>query len=203
MFNYLNMKALLFDLWGTLAYLEDGIDFVGEIALALGINKSKYIDFVVNTWYKEGLSPKGALERLSSKFGTKPDLNIIGLLYEPLKRARLYPDVIHNLERLRNQGMLVLVSDTTPVGRGCINKLNITNYFNSLHFSFDYGFTKKEGLYKKVIDELRLYPSNCIVIGNSMNSDYRQGVKIGAKSILVDRENKHKGVKKVLTLDEL
>ena len=136
------MKQLLFDLWGTLAYIEEGGDFVKEIAIVLGTTKSKYRAFVVNTWYKEGLTAEEFLQRASLEFRRNLDMSLIDLLLEPIKRVKLYPDVVPNLKKLMHEKRLFLVSDTTPIGGECINQLEITNYFESIHLSFEYGVTK-------------------------------------------------------------
>lgn len=197
------MNLLLFDFWGTLAYLEEGRDFIAEIASLLDITKSEYKEFVVERGYKEGLSPEEFAVKLSDHFGKSPTTNLVTLLSTPIERVKLYPDVVQNLNRLAEGYRLALVSDTTKIGKECASRTKMERYFGNMFFSCDYGITKKEGLYKLAIMELGIEPSNCTVIGNSMNSDYLMAQKMGSQAILIDRRNQHDGVRKVITLEEL
>ena len=197
------MNTLLFDFWGTVAYLEEGRDFVAEIVYSLGITKVEYREFIIKTWYKENLTPEEFSVRLTTHFGKEPDINIVDLLFSPFERVKLYADVIPNLNRLSKNNELFLVSDTTNIGKKCAILTEMEMYFGKIFFSCDYGITKREGLYEVVIGELACRPSECIVLGNSINSDYLMAERIGAQAILVDRKNEHKGFRKIITLDEL
>jgi len=197
------MDTLLFDFWGTLAYLDEGEDFVDKIAVSLGISRENYTDFVIKVWYKENLTPEKFAVRLTNEFGRVPKSPLVNLLLSPLKRVKLYPDAIPNLDRLVRKYKLALVSDTTPIGKECANIVCIDDYFEDTFFSCDYGITKKEGLYGRVLRELKLEPSACVIIGNSMDSDYSLAERLKVRAILMDRADKQKGVRKIKELGEL
>jgi len=197
------MDSLLFDFWGTLAYLEYGRDFIAEIASSLDITESEYKEFVVEKWHKEDLSPEEFAIKLSDHFGKSPAKNLVTLLSIPIERIKLYTDVIPNLNRLVKEYKLALVSDTTNIGKKCVCHTEMEKYFENIFFSCDYGITKREGLYEVAIRKLEIEPWACTIIGNSVNSDYAIAKKIGARGILIDRKNQHKGVRKIITLWEL
>ena len=45
------MGKIMFDFWGTLAYLEQGEDFGQVIANSLKISKKEYAQLVLDNWF--------------------------------------------------------------------------------------------------------------------------------------------------------
>lgn len=198
-------KNIFFDFWGTLSYLEQGIDFGEEISKIFGIKKEEYLAFVEDVWFKRDVSPEQFALLLTTKFsGNESDIGrLIELIKNPLKRTQLYPETIKTLERLYPIYDLFIISDTSSVGKEAVKNLDLVRYFKRLFFSCDYNMRKNEGLYKRAFSELGIKPSECLVVGNSIKSDYEIPKNVGARALLLDREGKLEGLDLIRNLEEL
>ena len=202
------MKNMLFDFWGTLAYLTPGEDFGAIISNTLGIDKERYLEFVKSCWFTERLSSVDFAKALIEKF-SKPrkDLehSLVEYIESPIYRAKLYPEVskvLHNLSLNKN---LYLVSDTSSIGKQIIENLDILKFFNQTFLSFEHGLTKKEGLYNLVFKTILAKYEDVMVIGDSLESDYYLPRQLGVRSLLVDRNEKyaHTEFDRIKSLNEL
>lgn len=210
MVTYLNsfrsiifMKDLLIDLFGTLTYLAPGEDFGLAIAEILGISKERYLDYT-KSWFRKELTAEEFADMMIRDLGTNTDKReIVKWIRNPLSRARLYPEVTESLSRLKRKKVLYLVSDTSSLGREIINNLGLESYFSKLFLSCEYGKTKKEGLYEIVFKEIKKDPKECTVVGDSLEADFNIPLKLGANTILLDRENKFSNYKRISSLREL
>jgi HAD superfamily hydrolase (TIGR01549 family) len=199
------INNVFFDLWGTLAYVEQDSDIPLEIANILGTTREKYISYVKEFWFKDEISAEQFSEILVRDFKSNPTnlLELIRLIKSPVEKAKIYPDAIKNLLRLSSDYSLFLVSDTSSIGKAVVEKLDLIHYFKKTFFSCNYKKRKSEGLYKLVMSELKLNPKECLFVGDSLNSDYNLPRSLGAYSILINRANKIHGPDIIHNLDEL
>ena len=121
------MQNIAFDLWGTLAYLKPGEDFGIAIARELGINKEEYHNLVKKFWFKNCLEPREFAELLIRETGNKKaSIEIlIKHIQIPYGRHTLYPDSLKSLESLSRDRQLLLVSDTSSLGKRMFYDLEI------------------------------------------------------------------------------
>lgn len=196
------MGNIIFDFWGTLAYLTNGPDFGKEISKLVRIKKEEFHKLVKKYWFKREISPEEFAKLLITK--TNSQVNIEDLVYwieNPISRARLYDEVTSSLERLRKKNDLYLVSDASTVGKIIINNLNITHYFQQVVLSCENGITKSEGLYNTFFRTKCIDRINTLVIGDSLPLDYDIPIKLGVKAILIDREKKLRGYDAINSLE--
>jgi FMN phosphatase YigB (HAD superfamily) len=185
------MQNIAFDLWGTLAYLKPGEDFGITIARELGINKEEYHNLVKKFWFKNCLEPREFAEIL------------IKHIQSPYGRHSLYPDSLKSLERLSRDRQLLLVSDTSSLGKRMFYDLEISHFFRKLYFSCDKGMTKEGGLYSRVLEDLEIQPQEILVVGDSINADYNVPLNLGSRAILIDRNNQYPEEQSIKSLEEL
>ena len=198
------MGNIVFDFWGTLAYLVYGPDFGEEIYKLVGLKKEDFHKLVIEHWFKRELSQEEFAKLLITNTNSQASTDdIVYLIESPLKRARLYEDVIPSLERLSRNNDLYLVSDTSTVGRRVINSLGIRHYFQQVILSCEDGIIKSEGLYDKFFRNRGLDIRNTLVVGNSPASDYYIPIKLGARAVIIDREDKLAGYKTIHSLEEI
>lgn len=198
------MKNIFFDLWGTLIYLEPGEDFIFRIAEKIGLNKQNYMEQVKSIWYRQNISPEEFADYLLKRFDAKSSNDeIVSWLRNPIERARLFPEVLTSLTRLKEDNELYLVSDTGSVGREIIGNLDLERFFSMIFLSNERGITKKEGLYKLSFDKANKKPSDCLVIGDSLERDYKIPLNLKAKTILIDRYNRYSAYDCIRTLEEI
>lgn len=195
---------MVFDLWGTLAYLIPGPDFGEEIARMIGLEKVGFHEIVKKHWFKSEMSPEEFAQLLIDE--TNSQTNIKELTYwikNPLKRARLYDDVNSSLNRLSLNNRLYIVSDTSTVGRDIIDKLGIQEHFQQVILSCKNGITKAEGLYYKFFRDANLDLEDTIVIGDSPALDYDIPINLGARAVLIDRKRRLSGYQTIQSLEEI
>jgi len=198
------MRNIVFDFWGTLAYLTPGPDFGEEISKLVGLKKEDFHKLVIEHWFKRELSQKEFANLLITNTNSQASTeDIIYWIENPLKRVRLYEDVITSLERLNRDNDLYLVSDTSTVGRNIIKSLEIRRYFQQVILSCENRITKSEGLYDKFFTNSGLNIKDTLVVGNSPALDYDIPIKLGARAILIDREKKLAGYKTIHSLEEI
>ncbi len=198
------MGRIIFDFWGTLAYLEQGEDFGQGIANALNISKQEYTKIVMNHWFtRNQTAQEFARFLVASKHAAESLIPYLtGLIESPIPRARLFPDANPSLERLSADNQLYLVSDTSSIGERIIDSLKVRSYFKGVYLSNRFGQTKSNGLFERVFEEIG-DASNILVVGDSVESDYLIPRKLGARSLLMDRSGKHSGFDTIKTLEEI
>lgn len=199
------MKNIAFDLWGTLAYLKPGEDFGLAIAKELDINKEEYHNFVKQFWFKKCLGSREFAELLIRETGNRnvSTEKLINHIQSPYGRHTLYQDSVKSLERLSQDKQILLVSDTSSLGKRMFYDLEISQFFNGLYFSCDGGMTKESGLYSRVLEDLGIPPQEILVVGDSINADYNVPLSLGNRAILIDRNNQYPKEQSIKSLEEL
>ena len=186
------MEKIAFDLWGTLAYLKPGEDFGILIAKELGIKKGDYHNLVKRFWFRRDLKTKEFVKILVNETGND-NASVEYLtkqIQSPYGRHALYQDSVKSLERLSQDRELLLVSDTSSLGKRMFYDLEIYHFFNKLYFSCNEGKTKEEGLYLHVLEDLGISPQEMLVVGDSLKTDYNIPLSLGSRAIFLDRNNK-------------
>lgn len=198
------MGNIVFDFWGTLAYLVSGPDFGEEISKLIGLKKEGFHKLVEEYWFKREISSEEFAKLLITKTDSQANIeDLVFWIESPIKRARLYDDVIPSLENLYSNNDLYLVSDTSTIGRKIINDLNIRNYFQQVVLSCENRITKSEGLYNELFRSRNLNVKETLFVGDSPDLDYDIPISLGAKAILINRERKFTGRNLVTSLEDI
>jgi len=208
-FKYLSflffMEKLVFDLWGTLAYLKPGEDFGIAIAKELEIKKEDYHNLVKQFWFKKDISAEEfariLIEQTGKRHGSADYLT--RQILSPYGRQALFPETRNALDRLAKAKELFLVSDTSSLGKKMFYELGISDFFKGVYFSCKEGLTKEEGLYYKVFDIMRVQPKDVVIIGDSLRSDYEIPLSLGSNALLLDRNGSFPEVKRISSLEDL
>ena len=100
-------------------------------------------------------------------------------------QLRLYDGVKETLDALKDKYLLAAVSDGQSVwGRGELNAVGLTEYFNPVLISSDYGYRKPDArFFQKALDALKVKPSEAIYVGNDMYRDVFGAQKAGMKAV--------------------
>lgn len=198
------MNNIFLDLWGTLTYLSPGEDFILENARLLGITKEEYMIQIRNVWYLKNISAEGFAQYLLDKTqSTHSQDEILKWIMDPIARARLFPEVKFALARLKRENQLYLISDTGSVGRIIIQNLSLEDFFSGIFLSSEIGLTKRNGLYEHSFKQAKKQPSECLVVGDSLERDYKIPLSLNAKAILIDRYKKYPEYESIKSLEEI
>ncbi len=99
-------------------------------------------------------------------------------LFDPTIYA-LYQGVTPMLEELKRDRPLILFSRKSWDRQALIEKLGISDYFTSVHFVEQ----KTPENLKRVLDEHRLEPSDCVIVGDMLSDEICVGGELGMKTV--------------------
>lgn len=205
------IKAILFDFWGTL--VEQGVwSPVKQVKNLLEIDLP-FPDYIIRMerafMTKNFSSLKEAFEALCQEFNLPPDPEkieeLIGLWNKAWLLAQPYSEVNEALSKLKEKYQLILISNTDSFSvPQVLEKFQLTPLFNQIFLSNQLGLIKTDkNFLKTVLTELNLSPEECILVGDSLQSDIIAAKKAGLQAVLIDRKNSLEYQPKIKNLKEL
>ncbi len=190
-------KAILFDFWGTL--VENGVwSPIKQIKDLLQINLpfSEYVvrlETVMMTRTFKDL--REAFHKVCEEFQIQPDEEkieeAIGLWNKSWMLAQPYEEINEVLSELRKKYQLILVSNTDcfSIPR-VLDKFNLRDYFDKMYLSYEVGMIKTDQkFFWTVLRDMQLNVDECIMVGDSIQSDIIPTKGIGMRAVLIDRKN--------------
>jgi putative hydrolase of the HAD superfamily len=203
----MDLKAVLFDLGGTLVKTASPSEIIRRILKAHGIKrpidmisvahdkaeknltledyKLPYYDFWIK-WNKIILEDLGILERT--------DFLARALAEEWWDNAEveLYPDVGETLIRLKEIGLKVgiITNGFKKDIEEILARLNLTDFFD---VAVGIDAVKKPKPYKEIflyaLEKIKVQPHEALHVGDSLEKDYFGALNAGLNAILLDRED--------------
>ena len=204
-------KYISFDMDGTLVDTEftdwvwgQGIPslYGGKASLPFEAAKA----YVVKEYEKVG---EGAVEWYDIKYWFRLfqlDQNWKDLMMQYVDKIKVYPDVNHILDRLRERFPLILTSNA---GREFIEiemeATGLDKYFNRVFSATsDFHVVKKTAeFYQQVCDILGVDPQEIVHVGDHYDFDYLVPRRLGIQAFYLDRFGKQKGKFVLWSLGEL
>jgi len=204
-------KAILFDFWGTL--VENGVwSPIKQVRNILRI-RLPFPEYVVRMEKAMMTSSfktlKEAFEAVCDEFNIEPQQflleKLIGMWNKSWMLAKPYEEVQEVLQKLSKDYTLILVSNTDAFSvSNVMEKFNLREYFNYLYLSYDLGKIKTdEKFIKHILKELGLKPEECLMVGDSIQSDMEAAEKAGVEAVLVDRRDTREFARKIKNLKEV
>ena len=201
------VKAIFFDLWGTL--VENG-SFPSPVKQIWRLmpERLSFQDFIVK--FENSLMTQefenliDAFTKVLKDFGSKDkDLveKMVGVWNRNALFSRLFPDA-KVLTDLKKKYKIVLLSNSTSEARNVIEKFKIEDCFDLIFISCEQGKLKAD-LFKEALKKLKLKPEDAVMVGDSTHTDMEGAEKVGIKGILLDRRNKREFDNKILSLNDL
>lgn len=207
------IKAVIFDLWGTI--LENGVypSPTKQSKKILGQFSMLYPEFVIRFerafMTKKCKDIKEGLKNVFTEFDANPDdynrtERLIGLWNKAKIMSELYPNTVSTLKDLKKEGYkLILLSNLpSPIG-DIIERFGFAEYFDEIFVSYEIGCIKSEGGFEKVLKKTGFSTDEVIMVGDSMESDMQGAEKAGIKGVLIDRRNVREYKNKITTLKDL
>jgi putative hydrolase of the HAD superfamily len=205
------VKCIIFDFWGTL--VENGVwSPIKQVKNILNI-KLPFPEYVVRM---EKAMMASKFEDLKSAFIAvceefKLEVNeekigqLVGIWNKSWMLAQPYEETIETLRKLKEKYKVILISNTDNFSvEQVIGKFNMEELFDQMFFSYNLGIIKTdENFFKQVLSEINLNAEECVVVGDSVQSDIVAAKKGGIKAILIDRRNSRDYHPKIKTLMEL
>ncbi len=218
------IKAVLFDLVGTLIYVKDSVGTVySEVARGFGfnadpekLNKSFQIAFHLEAqptggeeeekkwWHRVVLE---TFKRANYDLNDKFDL-LFDLIFKEFTKKNtwaIYSDVIPTLEKLFGF-QIGLISNFDSRLEIILKELDLIKYFQVLSYSGKVGYSKPHpAMFQYALSELNVLAEESLYIGDSLNVDYYPACDLNINSLLIDRDgfNTDKTVKSISNLNEI
>jgi len=207
----MKLKAVLFDLGGTLICTPDISEVMQQMLEAKGVVRSvEEIDEARKEadrrmGYKDLPSLREEFwvkwnTEILKKLGVSRDIEFlarwISVAWWDYANARLYPEVRKVLERLREEGLKLgvvtngLKSDVDKV----LPQVGLTKAFDIVVVTDSIGKMKPDKeIFLHALKKLNVKPHEALFIGDRIEEDYNGAKNAGIKALLIDRENKIEG----------
>lgn len=206
------IKAILFDSWGTL--IENGIfpSPSKQVKYILGV-EGPFHEFVQRFeevfMLKQYDNLADAFKAVCREFDVDEREfvidKLIGMWNKNMLLAKLYPETVDMLEKLRKKYKLALVANTDPFSMDSVlEKFELRKHFIVMGLSYEYGTLKTNPkMFETILNKLKVSKDEAIMVGDGMESDIRAAEKAGIKAVLMDRRDKRDYPNKIASLEEL
>jgi len=196
------IKAVLFDLYGTLIYLQNRItnEEISEYLFNRGYEVSPQqlsaaLAFVAFIDYpRHGyMSWQSFFSKIFSRLRVKVDrktLSTVAELHES-RPYELYPDAKEAVIKAKKNGLktAVVTSGTHFILKDAIEP--IRNHFDLVMTGYEAGCDKSNPrMYRRVLEVLGVSPEEAVMLGDNIPMDILLPKKLGINAILLDRERK-------------
>ena len=205
------IKTILFDCWGTL--VENGVASpIKQVKDILGITLpfSPYVLRLERSLMTEKISNlEEGFRRVCQEFGITPTTELLDQLIGTWNKnwmlAQPYEEVEETLTQLKKDYQLVLISNTDNVSiTKILEKLGWEHYFDRIFLSCDVRALKSDRFfYPTILQELRRTPEECLVVGDSIQSDIIPAKLYQLPVVLMDRRDTRTFSPKITNLQEL
>ena len=205
------VKAILFDFWGTLA--EQGVRSpIKQLKNALQIRLpfSEYVVRMEKAMMTEAFPTlKNAFVAVFKEFSVplQEDIldQLIGMWNKNWMLAQPYSEVEIVLKKLQQNYSLILISNSDNFSvEKVLEKYSLSQYFDKIYLSYQVHLIKTDkNFLKLVLDEMNLTPEECVLVGDSIQSDITAAKRLGIKAVLIDRRETREFDPKIRTLNEL
>jgi len=205
------LKAIIFDFWGTL--VETGtsspIRQVKDI-LRLRLSFPAYVTRMEEAMMTKPFPTlKEAFTAVFQEFELPENewqlQELVGMWNKSWMLAQPYPEAAKILSELQRKYQLILISntDSTSIPK-VLEKFQLHPYFAKTYFSYEMGLLKTNPtFFQKILQEKDLTAEECVMIGDSLESDMKAAKAVGMRGILVDRKDKREFTPKIKSLEEL
>lgn len=204
MIKLVKIKSVLFDLHGSLAYMENSLsgEEISDYLFSRGYEVSPqqlkaawmFVAFVdyPRYGYKSWRSYfSRILWRLKVVVNQKT-LKEIAKLLEERNAYHLYPDAAETVIKAKRNGLKTAIVTTIAYFQFKRAIKPIKNYFDFIMTGFEAGCDKTNPkMYEKTLEILKVKPEETVVIGDNIEVDILLPKRLGMHAILLDRKRQH------------
>ncbi len=205
------MKVILFDFWGTL--VQNGVwSPIKQVKNILQIDLP-FSDYVVRMeramMTKPFASLREAFEAVCEEFEINAPEDVmeelIGMWNKSWMLAKPFYETVEVLQALKEKYTVVLVSNTDCISvKRVLEKFELEQHFHQMFLSCEVGMIKTdEAFLEHVLKEIGVEKEDCLLVGDSLQSDVKAAENAGIKAMLVDRRGTREYSQKIKSLWEL
>ena len=190
------IKAIIFDLWNTLAYIDSSQNPLFLLERFFGIKPEQYKKIERAFMLQKFPSVLEAAKHICDCMGKDPDPQMLNELLDIYDKSRiqfeLFPDVIPELEKLREKGYkLALVSNTDCFSMKPFFEAGHRKHFDCIAFSYETGLLKPDSdLFRLVLERMGVKPEEAVMVGDNLHDDVNAALSVGMHAVLIKRDPK-------------
>ncbi|MGB9748586.1 MAG: HAD family hydrolase [Candidatus Woesearchaeota archaeon] len=204
------IKLLIFDLWGTI--VENGvyspIKQVKNI-LRIEIPFEEYVIRFEKTFMLNNYNDLYEGFRLVCKeFNIRENpyiLNkLVGIWNKNWLMAKPYSNALETVQSLKEKYKTALIVNADKSINSLIEKYSLEKYFDKIYLSYQTKFLKvNPESFKLLMKDFNVKPEECVMVGDSIDSDMKTPSSLGMKTVLVDFKDRREYPLKIRTVKEL
>ncbi len=184
-------KTILIDFWETIAESKERNTLWKKVLKSFensGINKPSFFKYWKEKWFKSNVEGERFIQQLRGEFDINNDeANMFRDILD-YKNLTLINGRLDSLRKLRNANYRFhLVSDCGREVKEFVEKSDLNKILSKRFYSFEYGTTKDEDLYRIVSEEIGL---DCLMVGDDLKRDYEIPKKYGFRTNLVKKSER-------------
>lgn len=184
------IKAVIFDLWNTLAYNEEPNPVI-ELKERFHITDIKLIENAIEK--QEFGSIKDLLVRFCEFFSIPSDPDLLAELERRfelgLHTPKLFDDVLPALKELRPKYKLGIISNTDSFSAQVVARTGLFKYFDAQCLSCDIGQIKPDQeMFILMAERLDLRPDEILMVGDNISDDLMPSSSLGFHTLLIRRD---------------
>ncbi|MBN1274921.1 HAD family hydrolase [Candidatus Woesearchaeota archaeon] len=205
-------KIIIFDFWGTL--VENGVrpSPSKQVRYFLRV-KEPFSEFITTFEHafmtKQFETLREGFEAVVEAFGKRiPDFvydKLVGMWNKFTILSKPFDDTIEALEDLKKDYKLVILSNTDNFSlRQVMDKYDLEKYFDKVYLSCETGRLKSDTeSYKQILSDFDAQPEDCLMVGDSPQSDIISAEAADVPAVLIDRRGWSDEERKVSSLKGL
>jgi HAD superfamily hydrolase (TIGR01549 family) len=188
-------KAIVFDLWNTLAYNDSKEVPIFHLERKFGLKMEDYKKIERAFMTQKFPSVVEAARHICECMGKEPDPSLLADLLDIYDKSKIhfefFPDTIPELEKLRQKYKLALVSNTDCFTMKPFFEGGYKKFFDYLAFSYETGLLKPDPrLFHLVLENLGVKPQEAVMVGDNLHDDVQAALAIGMQAVLIKRDPK-------------
>ena len=223
------LKAVFFDLYGTIAGFEPGrFEVQSQACAELGITLTPegvlrgYADAdaymsrenAIHHIGRRTPAEKNAFfeeyqRRVIRGSGVDVSLETAGRIWRRIQQIPYdlapYPDSASTLRTLRDRGLLTgLISNMDMGGDELVAKLGLAGLFHVAVTSGDVGAAKPDpAIFRAALSKAGVHAHEAIHVGDQLSSDVQGALAVGIRPVLLDRDLNHPGYRECPRIESL
>ncbi len=184
-------KTILIDFWETIAESKERNTLWKKVLESFensGINKPNFFKYWKENWFKSNIEEGRFIQQLRENFGiSNYETNMLRDILD-YKNLTLINGRLDSLKKLRNVNYgFHLVSDCGRDVKEFVEKTDLNKILSKRFYSFEYGTTKEEDLYRIVSEEIGI---DCLMVGDDLKRDYKIPKRYGFRASLVKKSDR-------------
>ena len=189
-------KLIIFDFWGTL--IENGVRPSPSKQVRYFLRLREPFSEFIHTFEASFMTKKfdnlgDAFHAVTDAFNKRiPDFvydKLVGMWNKFTILSKPFDDTIEALEDLKKDYKLVILSNTDAFSLPQVmEKYGLDKYFDKVYSSYETGKLKvNPDSYKQILDDFGVAAEDCLMVGDSPQSDLESADAAGVPAVLVDR----------------